>query len=102
MFKNYLSLQSFIFLQIRANSFDYLTALMCSKIVPSPWDDLYLSLATGSSHTTIGDDLELLFQQLPDISSEFGFKYKCFYDAGSSRYPSRPLTDQSADDTLVM
>ena len=87
---------------VRANSFEHLTALMCSKILPSPWDDLYLSLAAGSSHTTIGSDLERLFQQLPDLSSKFDFKYECFYDVGSSRYPSWPLTDRSADDALVV
>ena len=87
---------------VRTNSFEHLTALLCSKILPSPWDGLYLSLAIGSSHTTIGADLERLFQQVPDLSSEFGFKYECFYDVGSSRYPSWPLTDRSADDALVV
>ena len=87
---------------VRANSFEHLTALMCSKILPEPWDGLYLSLATGSSHTSIGADLERLFQQLPDLSSKFEFKYECFYDVGSSRYPSWPLSDESADDALVV
>ena len=87
---------------VRANSFERLTALMCSKILTAPWDGLYLSLATGSSHTSTGADLERLFQQLPDLSSQFGFKYECFYDVGSSRYPSWPLTDHSADDALVV
>lgn len=87
---------------VKANSFERLTALMCSKILPSPWGSLYLSLSTGTSHTTIGADLEQLFQELPDLSSKFGFKYECFYDVGSSRYPSWPLTDHSEDDALVV
>ena len=87
---------------VKANSFERLTALMCSKILPSPWGSLYLSLSTGTSHTTIGADLEQLFQQLPDLSSKFDLKYECFYDIGSSRYPSWPLADRSADDALVV
>ena len=49
---------------VKANTFERLTALMCSKILPSPWGSLYLSLSTGTSNTTIGADLEQLFQQL--------------------------------------
>ncbi|WP_413681618.1 hypothetical protein [Prochlorococcus sp. MIT 1306] len=81
--------------------FEKYTSLICSKILPRPWNSVYIEIFTKGHSSTIGNDLERKIIMLPDNSSKSILKFDWHYKKKQNN-PSWPKNYEDTGNALVV